>query len=345
MRFHLFAVAVLITGSIAAMAQVSAHAPAVKPTSKASAPAAAAPSPTAFVPKPVARVNGTTLNDLDLTREMYSMFPYAKQHNGFPKKLEPEMRKGALEMIIFEELLYQEAKRRNLTVPAAQLAKAEAAFKKQFANETEYKQLLQVDANGSQKVMREKIRRSLLIDLMLKNEVTVKSKPTDAEVKAYYIKNPQQYVHGEMIHIQSISIIPPVGGSADVLKEAKRRADEAAKSAKATKDYREFGLLAEKLSDDDYRVNMGDHKDVPIEQMPPEIIKAAKAMKSGQVSDLIQLGSNYTVFRLVSHTPAGKTPFVEVQANIRKDLEQQKTEQIRSALNKRLQKSATIERL
>ena len=69
--------------------------------------------------KPVVRVNGTVLTDRDLLREMYSIFPYAKQHNGFPKAQEASIRQGALEMIIFEELVYQEARRRNLTISTA----------------------------------------------------------------------------------------------------------------------------------------------------------------------------------------------------------------------------------
>ena len=46
--------------------------------------------------KPVAKVNGAVLTDRDLLREMYTIFPYAQQHNGFPKELEPEIRRGAL---------------------------------------------------------------------------------------------------------------------------------------------------------------------------------------------------------------------------------------------------------
>ena len=51
--------------------------------------------------KPVARVNGAVLTDRDLMREIQSIFPYAKMHNGIPKGMEPEMRKGALDMIDF----------------------------------------------------------------------------------------------------------------------------------------------------------------------------------------------------------------------------------------------------
>lgn len=344
MRFRLFAVAVVVTGTVVASAQVASHAPTTV-AKKAPSTAAVQAAPAEFKVKPVARVNGVTLNDIDLVREMFSMFPYARQHNGFPKSLEPEIRKGALEMIIYDELLYQEAKRRNLNVPPAQLNRAEKEFRKQFANKAEYQQFLKVEVGGSPAAMREKIRRSLLIEKMSTIEVSSKAAPTLAEIKAYYNKNAKQFEHGELIHIQSISIIPPKGASAEVLKEAKRRAEEALKSANAAKDYREFGLLAEKLSDDDYHVNMGDHRERGIGDLPPEIVKAARGMKPGHVSNLIQLGGNYTIFRLVAHTPAGKTSFEKAKAKISADLQKQKTEQLRSALNKKLQKNAKIERL
>src|SRR6185369_16207827 len=88
----------------------TSHAPQVKPSVSH---AAGAGKVAAMAAKPVARVNGSTLNEVDLVREMYAIFPYARQHNGFPKDLEPEIRRGALDMLVFEELLYQEAKRLN----------------------------------------------------------------------------------------------------------------------------------------------------------------------------------------------------------------------------------------
>jgi hypothetical protein len=109
---------------------VASHAPtAAKSTATAPAPPALAAG------KPVARVNGAILTDRDLMREIQSIFPYAQMHNGIPKDMEPEMRKGAMDMIVFEELVYQEALRRKMTVPAERLKRAEAEFRKQFASE------------------------------------------------------------------------------------------------------------------------------------------------------------------------------------------------------------------
>ncbi len=317
---------------------VASHAPTINqtpaPAERGSAPATG---------KPVARVNGSVLTDRDLAREIQAIFPYAQTHNGVPKSMEPEMRKGALDMIIFEELVYQEALRRKMMISPERMKKAESAFRKQFASEQEFNQVLQIEVRGSRQLMREKIRRSLLIEDLLKSEVADKAHVSVAEARAYYSANSKKFQHPEMFSIQTVSIIPPADANPEIQKEARKHADDALKLAKATKTYQEFGLLAEKVSDDDWHVNMGDRKSVEAEKLPPPVVKAARAMKAGEVSDLIQLGTAYTLFRLNAHTPAGTAPFEEVKAKLVTDLQKQKNEQLRKELSKRLRKTARIE--
>ena len=292
--------------------------------------------------KTVAKVNGAALTDRDLLHEMYAIFPYAQQHNGFPKELEPEIRKGALQMIIFEELVYQDAKRRGLTILPAKLAKAEADLRKAFPSTAAYQEFLKTEANGSEAAMREKIRRSLLIEKLLNSEVNNPARITAAQARAQYEKNLAQYKHGEKLHIQSISIVPPNESKA-VTEEAKKRAEDALKQAKQAKSFRDFGVLAEQLSDDDFHVNMGDHRMQDASVLPPPVVKAAAKMKPGEVSDLIQMGPYYTIFRLEARQAAGTTPFAEVKAKLQSDMEKQKTQELRSALAAKLRKNAKIE--
>lgn len=292
----------------------------------------------------VAKVNGVALTDRDLLRQMYALFPYAQQHQGFPRAMEADIRRAALEIIIFEELVYQEAQRRKMTVPAAQVRKAQTDLEAEFSSPEEYRQFLQAEVQGSQQKLREKIRRALLIDKFLNAEVAAKSKVTAAEARAYFDGNPKLFEQPETFHIQSISILPP-NNSPAIVTEARKRAEEAAQAAKDAGSYQDFGLLAEKISDDDFRVNMGDHKPRRPEELPPPVVAAARSMQPGQVSELIQLGNAFTIFRLVAHTPAGKSGFAEVKAKLMKDLQKQKAEELRSALGQKLRKNASIERL
>ena len=340
------AVLVMIAMASACAQMVASHAPSLPPAKTEPNAKGAGVAPAGFPDsgKAVARVNGVVLNERDLVREMYTIFPYAQQHNGFPKELEPDIRRGALQMIIFEELVYQEAKRRNMTIPPAMLTKAQAEFHKQYGSPAAYQEFLKKETGGSESVMVEKIRRSLLIEKLLNQEVTAPARVTTAQALAEYQKNSAQYKHGEILHIQSISIIPPNETKA-VLEEAKKRAEDASKQAKLARSYRDFGLLAEKVSDDDFHVNMGDHKKQEANTLPPPIVQAAAKMKPGEVSDLIHIGTYYTIFRLQARVPAGVTPFAEVQAKLQSDMQKKNTEQLRSALAQKLRRSAKIETL
>lgn len=345
MKSKLF-ISFFLVAAMASAQMASSHAPTAVATA---APAAAPSMPTAQVSpmavsdKAVARVNGAVLTDRDLLREMYAIFPYARQHNGFPKSQEAAIRQGALEMIIFEELVYQEAQRRKLVVPAAKLNGAEDDFRKQFSSPDEYKKYLQTEMQGSEQKVKQQIRRSMLIEQVLKTDVETKSAVTAAEVQAYYVKDGARYQQPESFGFQSISIVPPLKATAQQQAESKKKAEAALAQAKNAKSYEEFGLLAEKVSEDDFRVNMGEHKITPADKLPPQVVKALRGAKPGQVSGLIQIENAYTIVRASAYTPARKQPFAEVKAGLKDELQKAKYEKLRSGLAKSLRAKAKIE--
>ncbi|SRR5579864_541553 len=331
--------AIVAAVPFAAQAQVAAHAP----SGVMSTTAAASASPLQVSGKPVARVNGAVLTDRDLLREMFEIFPYAKQHNGFPAAQEPAIREGALEMIVFEELVYQEALQRKLSISPTRLNRAEADFRAQFHSPDDYEQYMKAEMQGSPKQFRKQIERSLLIEEVLKSDVEERSAVSLAEVKAYYDKNPARFQQPESFSFQSISILPPPKITPEALKENRKRAEDALRQAQATKSYEEFGLLAEKISDDDFRVNMGDHRMVSRDRLPPQIVQAALAMQPGTVSGLIQIENAFTIFRLNGHSLARKQSLAEVKADLRGELQKSKYERLRSSLAKRLRAKAKVE--
>ena len=305
--------------------------------------------------RPVARVNGAVLTDRDLLREMYTIFPYARQHNGgFPKEMEADIRRGALKMIEFEELTYQEASRRQMSITAQRLTVSEKQFRQRFESEQQYEHFLQMEADGSEQVLRTKIRRSLLIEDFLKQQVDDKSVVTAAEAKAFYLRNPDRFTLPESYAIQTITIMPPQAVkphqapppvNPEIDKQMRARAEAALKQAKATKTYEEFGALAEKISEDDYRVMMGDHKTVKVAEMPAPILAVISKLQPGQVSDLIQAEGAYTIVRLKAYNPSRLQKFGEVEGSLRIEMQREKTETLRRDLDARLRKNAKIEEL
>jgi len=338
--------AILVSAALAGPIsdQVASHVPTALAARTSSSAFATSPVQT-VTGKPVARVNGVVMTDRDLLREMFTIFPYAKQHNGFPKEMEADIRKGALQMIVFQELVYQQAQRQKTAVPDSRVNRALADFKKKFSSREEYQNYLRTEASGSEQALKDRIRRSLVIDAYMTAEVKNKSAVSTAEARAYYDKHPELFSYKESFAYQSISIMPPATANGQEMEEARRRAEDALRRAKATHSYQEFGLLAEKTSEDDFRVNMGDHKAVERDVLPAVVVNAALAMKPGDVSDLIQMGKIMTFFRLNAHIPAGKRKFEDVKDQLIKNLAQEKEDRLRTELDAKLHKSAKIEEL
>jgi parvulin-like peptidyl-prolyl isomerase len=337
MKYHIIA-STLLLAAVTGVAPAQSAAPSSK-VFENSAPAMQ------LTGKTIVRVNGSALTDRDLLREMYAIFPYARQHNGtFPQAMEPDIRRGALKMIEFEELVYQQALRRKMTVAPARLSQAETSFIHQFHTADQYQAYLTAECQGQRKVLRAKVRRSLLIDDLLKAEVADKSVVSLADVRGFYLQHPEKFHIAESFAIQTISAMPGKN-DADEVQATRKRAEEALRQARGTRTYEEFGMLAERISEDDFRVVMGDHKLVDRAHLPPQILSVVDKMQPGQISDIIQVDEVYTIIRLNSHVSAGLRTFPEIKDSLREYLRRQNVERLRAGLNTRLRKTATIEEL
>lgn len=338
MKCKLLVCAVLFL-ALNGFSQVASHAP----TAPKATPAPMA-APMVVSDKPVAKINGAVLTDRDLLREMYAIFPYAQQHGGkFPKAEEESIRKGALEMIIFEELVYQKAVSNKLSIPEQRVARALAQFKGSFHGPEEYQQYLKSEMQGSEQRVRAQIQRSLLIERVLKNEVEAKSAVTPQEVRAYYDKSAARFTLPERFTFQSISIVPPLKPTAEQATAAKKQAADTLLLAKKAKTAEEFGILAERVSQDDFHVDMGRHKPTNRSDLPPQVGNVLASMKPGDVSGLIQIETAYTIVRLNQRSPAGKQSFAEVQQGLKTELQKLKYERLRVDYDKKLRASARIE--
>jgi parvulin-like peptidyl-prolyl isomerase len=337
-RFHFWLV--MLLGIVPATAQVdpSLLAPMAKTSFRSSALIATG--------KPVARVNGTVLTDRDLLREMLTIFPYARQHGGkFPEAMEADIRRGALSTIEFEELVFQEAGRRGVNVTSTRLDHAIKAFRDQFASKAEFQGYLKEECGNSMTKLRAKVRRSIMIDDLLLAEIAQKALVSEEQVRSFYQKNPARFLSPESVSLQTISIGIPDKPTPEQEEGARKRAEDALRQARKTKNYEEFGMLAEKISEDDWRVMMGDHQSVTHEQMPPEAAKVAFSMKPNQISDLIRTENSWCILRVNGQQDAHQITYEQAKDSLKKELQASRVETLRQALHQRLRKTAKIEEL
>jgi parvulin-like peptidyl-prolyl isomerase len=330
------AVWLALSALIAAAQLASSHAPTIPATAPATVPT---------LSTPVVKVNGTVLTELDLREQMQRIFPYYSIHGGkVPDKYLPEIRQQAMDRIVAEELIYQEAKHRGMHVPPEVMAKVFRTAKARFGSPQAYQDYAKA-LYGSVAEFERRIRRATLIEQFEHQEIELKSRAPEARLREIYDKNKASFLRPESVSLQSISVNLPQNASEEQKKLARQRIEEILPQARAAKNYTEFGLLAEKVSEDDYRVDMGDHKWVHIVGTPPEIAKAVTGMKPGDTSDIIEAPVGYIILRLNDYRPPKQMTYDEVKAEIRKQVDTAAAQQRWAALQKQLKQNAHIENL
>jgi parvulin-like peptidyl-prolyl isomerase len=335
---------ILMLGAVSLAAQDMAvsHAPSGVTTAPAT-PSVRNPGLPAELKRAVVTVNGAVITERDVQEQMPRLFPYYSMHGGkVPDKYYPEIREKAIQQLITDELEYQEAKRLGITVaPAIQQSVIRQA-RERFQTRAAYEEFGK-EQYGSVQEFEKRIRRATVIATFQHREVELKSKVTDAQVRQIYEKNKKAFLRPESVLLQSISINLPEKPSDEQKKMARKRIEEILPQAKAAKNYEEFGTLAEKVSEDDYHVMMGDHKWVHLVGLPPVMSQALASLKPGEVSGIVELPGGYTILRVNERRSQKQMEFSEVRDKLREQLQTEARQHRQETLEQRLRKSAKIE--
>jgi parvulin-like peptidyl-prolyl isomerase len=311
------------------------------------APTAASPAePDASSPDPqkvVARVNGVSITQRDLQEQMQRLFPYYSIHGGkIPDKYMTEIHDKAVQQLIDDELIYQAAKKKGMAVPPATMTKTLGQAHKRLGSQKEYAAYAKAQY-GSVEAFEKRIRRAVLIALYQDREIVQKSKISDVKLRAIYDDNKKRFVRPESVWLQTISVNVPENPSPEQLKMIESRINEALPKAKAAKNLNEFGLVAEKYSEDDYRVMLGDRKWVHLVGLPEPMAEAAGALKAGETSDVVKVPGSWVILRVNEKRPEKQMEFSEVVAELRQQLESSAQKDRSTKLSAQLRKDANIE--
>ena len=115
--------------------------------------------------------------------------------------------------------------------------------------------------------------------------------------------------------------------------------------ARAAKTYEEFGKLAEKYSEDDWRIMLGDHRWVHRGRLPSAVENVAFRLQAGEVSDIVETSEAFVIVRINGVQPQQQIPFKEVSQALRQDLEKANLEDLRRRFEVRLRKAYKVEEL
>ncbi len=289
--------------------------------------------------KTVARVGDTVITEADLRDALDRYVPSGAFHGSIDRSQKDEYRVAALNDIIETELLYREARKRDIK-PSEEAVEAVIQQNiKQFGSEEKMNKAME-QRGFTLDILRDQIRKHDMAAAVLK-ELAAQSTCTDEELQKYYEENRAKYRRPDALHLYHILIKVDPGASEDVWQEKKKLAEQLLEKIRAGED---FGIIAYQYSEDPYKFKSGDLGFVHRGRLSPqELEEAAFSLKEGEVSGVIRTIHGFHILKAGEKEVGGTKSFEEVKSRLRKELEKARYEENKKALIERLKKEYPVE--
>ncbi|HYK65930.1 MAG TPA: peptidylprolyl isomerase [Patescibacteria group bacterium] len=246
--------------------------------------------------------------------------------------------RDASENLINRQLLLQEAERRKITIPEAQVAQRAREFQ---IGGAEGESTPQTGAPDAQ--LMNAVRGSMEIEKMLDDEFRAHHvQPTDAQIQQYYDEHRDLFVKdpGE-VEIAHIAVKLPQNATDSQKQAARAKVVKLYKEAQKTKD---FAALAKANSEDTESAakggNLGFFRPGVL---PPVIDKLVFATPVGQLTEIVESNLGYSFIKVLSRRGETTAPLSEVKAKIAMFILDENEDLVVKGMLKKLAKGAKID--
>lgn len=304
---------------------------------KEAAPAAAVmvPSAAPVVSGPVARVNDVVIEAVELRRARKVLL----RGQEVPAEQQAAVDKQALEQLVSAELLFQAAAKLEVKDLDKLIDEKLAQGKARFKNEQDFAKAIK-DLEMAEKDLRGYTRRDIIISKFVESTLLPKIKVTSGDVRAFYDQNPDKFSRPETIRASHILIAAASSASEEDKKKAREKAEKLLKELKAGAD---FATLAKANSTDGSSQQGGDLGFFGKGQMVPSFEQAAFALKTGEISDVVETPFGFHIIKLAEKKAAEKVEFKDVSSKIEEFLKGQKLNEVVGSFLADARKTAKID--
>ena len=278
-------------------------------------PGPAKPVP-AVIPDVVARVNGESVTKAEFEEALSAL--EQRNQGAVPPDQRDRIFRGVLDQLVGIKLLSQEAAKRKIAVPEADIEAQLNQMRQQFPSEDVFNQALK-QQNKTVDMLKTEARSSMAIQKMLEQTLAGKIAVTPQQAQDFYDKNPDQFKRPEQVRASHILITVQQGADVAAKAAAKRKAEGVLKQVKAGGDF--AALAKDNSQDPGSAVNGGDLGFFQRGQMVPPFDEAAFTMKPGATSDLVETQFGYHIIRVMEKKEAGTITIDEVRPQLEQYLQ------------------------
>lgn len=287
----------------------------------------------------VARVNGERIyaTDLSLGVARHEQMLMSSGQEPDAEK-QDEYRSAALESLIENELLFQEAKSRGYAADLQAVDEQLQAISGQFPTQQMFDEAL-AQMSLTREGLRRDLERAQSVQKMIEESIEPQITVSAEEARAYYDGNPELFTDPERVRASHILIMVAPDAPESSHVEARLNLEELRRRALRGESFEE---LARKYSQDPGAESGGDLGYFARGQMVQEFEQAAFALQAGEISGVVATPYGYHLIRLVDRQAAVPVSYERVEESLLGFLRQQRANEAVAELAKQLREKAKI---
>lgn len=287
-------------------------------------------------------VNDIPITELDLNLEIKRIQYQAKaRQQPIDESMMDTMREKVVESLINRELLFAQSKAKGLTVDASEIDSGIEQIKLKLEAGQNLDNLL-TEMGISLDAFRDQVAQANAIQKLLDLTVYSKAMVTEKESRVFFENNPQYFKKPEEVKASHILIQVTQEASAEEKLTARGKIEEVQEKLKTGED---FALLAKQYSEGPSNVRGGDLGYFDRKKMVKPFADAAFALKTGQVSDIIQTRFGFHLIKVIDKKPKSVYEFENIKDRLSQLLRQQKIQEETMSYLAELRKTANIQRI
>lgn len=263
----------------------------------------AAPPASASADSPVAVVGGEAISG-DAYLAYLRRYVRSKLYHGGSKERLRELAGEALEGLVTNRLLLQEANRRGIAADDAEVEERIEALRQRYSGGENWPQV-----EPQLPAIAEKLRTDSKVDA-LKAEIMEVAAPTDAELTAFHEANPELFTEPGAWDLDLVLVGVPPSALTPEWEEAKMLAGTLVARIRTGE---AFGQIAAEHSTHDSADKGGRLGKVHDGQLPGEVQEAIERLSPGKLTDPVRTLEGYAIFRLNAQIPPQTHPLEEVR--------------------------------
>ena len=310
------------------------------------------------IPDKVAVVNGVALDSQLLISEIKVYRLMNRQQNKtLTEKEMAEYSHQALSRLVDQELIYQQAHKKNIRIESKLVEQKVAEVRKQFPSEEMLHTAL--DMQGlTMALLKTKFEKQMVEEAFIRQEVVPHVKAGDPEVEAFYqkhldkFKTLEQY---EIHHIFTASLQSDAHGKGiddPALRKKAERLNALVDQDAAEKirglhqqllEGADFAALAKEHSEDNKSgAQGGSWGALSLSELPESLSIPLKKLKQNKISEPVRSPYGYHILKWTKIIPAGHVKLSEIKTDIMNSLLREKTLDAHKKRVSKMREQATI---